>query len=363
MTAVADRTAHSMVRGPVVARSRPAGALALIVAAAALVVSMAVALGVGAVSVPVPEVLAVVARRLNLGDFGVTLVEDKLVWQLRMPRVLAAASVGAALAVCGAVLQSITRNDLADPYLLGISGGAAVGAVTVIVLGVSFVGLAGSAAVGAAAFVGALLSLLLVLGLATGKSGQLPPARTVLAGVAIGQICAAYTSFLVIVSGDRDAARRVLDWTLGSVAGVRWNPAIFLTLLAIVATLLVMTRSRQLDAFAFGEVSARSLGVDVTRLRWTLLVGTALVTAGLVAFAGAIGFVGLVVPHMVRILTGPGHRMLLPMSALCGAVLLVWADLIARSAVDGREIPIGVVTGVIGAPFFAWLLRRHRESA
>ncbi|HEY9564428.1 MAG TPA: iron chelate uptake ABC transporter family permease subunit, partial [Nocardioides sp.] len=244
-----------------------------------------------------------------------------------------------------------------------ISGGATVGAVSVIVLGISFAGVVGSAAVGGAAFIGALVALLLVLGLARGRSGALPPARTVLAGVAIGQICAAYTSFLVIVTGDRDAARRVLDWTLGSVAGVRWDGAVFLVVLAVLATLLAGTRSHQLDAFAFGEVSAKALGVDVTRLRWTLLVGTALVTAGLVAFAGAIGFVGLVVPHMVRILTGPGHAFLLPMSAFGGAILLVWADLIARSAFDGREIPVGVVTGVIGAPFFAFLLRRHRESS
>ncbi|WP_311252265.1 iron chelate uptake ABC transporter family permease subunit [Nocardioides sp. AE5] len=343
-------------------RSRPLGALALVVAAGLLVLSMAIALGVGSVPVPVPDVLAVVARRLGLGEFGVTVIDDRLIWQLRMPRVLGAAAVGAALAICGAVLQSITRNDLADPYLLGISGGAAVGAVTVIVLGVSFAGLAGSAAVGAAAFAGALAALVLVLALATGPGGSLPPARTVLAGVAVGQACAAYTSFLVLMTGDSHAARRVLTWTLGSVAGVRWDSAIILAVVAVAATLLALTAGRKLDAFAFGEVSATSLGINVTRLRWTLLCGTALVTACVVAFAGMIGFVGLVVPHMVRILTGPGHRLLLPMSALAGGLILVWADLLARSLVDGREIPLGVVTGVVGAPFFAFLLRRHREA-
>ncbi|WP_067431585.1 FecCD family ABC transporter permease [Nocardioides jensenii] len=331
----------------------------LSVAAVALVLSMAVALGIGSVSVPVLDVLAVVGRRLRLGDFGVPLVDDQIVWQLRMPRVLGAAAVGAALAVCGAVLQSLTRNDLADPYLLGISGGAGAGAVTVIVLGVTFAGFAGSAAVATAAFVGALGALGLVLGLAAGRGGALAPTRTVLAGVAIGQICAAYTSFLVIVTGDRDSARRVLDWTLGSVAGLRWGTTIPLTVLAVLATVLVLGVSRQLDAFAFGELSARSLGIEVTRLRWVLLVGTALVTAVLVAFVGAIGFVGLVIPHMVRLVTGPGHLFLLPMSALCGAILLVWSDTIARTAVAGQEIPLGVVTGVLGAPVFAFLLRRQ----
>ena len=334
-------------------------ALGLLVLAAA----MAVSLGIGAVSVPVPEVLEVVARRFRLGDFDVSLLDDQIVWQLRMPRVLGAAAVGAGLALCGAVLQSLTRNDLADPYLLGISGGAAVGAVTVIVLGVPFVGLAGSAAVAGAGFVGALAALLAVLVLAAGRSGALPPTRTILAGVAVGQVCAAYTSFLVIMSGDSQAARRVLAWTLGSVAGLRWESAVLLAVVVLLATLAIIGLADQLDAFAFGEASARSLGVDVTRLRWVLLTGTALVTACLVAYAGLIGFVGLVVPHMVRLVTGPGHRLLLPMCAVVGAVVLVLADTVARSVVEGQEVPIGVVTGVVGAPFFAWLLRRGRHHA
>lgn len=327
-----------------------------------LVATMTLALGIGSVSVPTDDVVAVVARRLRLGSGEVGFVDDQIVWELRLPRVLGAAAVGAALALCGAVLQSLTRNDLADPYLLGISGGAAVGAVTVIVLGVGIAGLVGSAAVAGAAFLGALAALGVVLALASSPGGDLPPARTVLAGVAVGQACAAYTSFLVIVHGDSDAARRVLDWTLGSVAGLRWEQAIFLAVLAVVVTLGLVLCADQLDAFAFGETAARSLGVDVNRLRWLLLAGTALVTACLVAFVGAIGFVGLVVPHMVRLLTGPGHRLLLPMAAVGGAIVLVVADTVARSVVDRQEIPIGVVTGVVGAPFFAWLLRRHRQE-
>ncbi|GAA4744526.1 iron chelate uptake ABC transporter family permease subunit [Nocardioides endophyticus] len=336
---------------------------AVLVAMLLLAASMAVALGIGPVSVSVGDVLAVVARRLNLGAYDVSPLDDQIVWQLRLPRVLGAAAVGAGLAVCGVVLQSLTRNDLADPYLLGISSGAAVGAVTVIVLGVSFAGLVGSAAVTAAGFVGALGSLVVVLALAAGRRGSLSPTRTVLAGVAVAQVCGAYTSLLVIMTGDSDAARRVLTWTLGSVAGLRWSSAVIVSVVAIVATAAFVAFADQLDAFAFGETSARSLGVDVNRVRWALMVGTALVTACLVAFVGAIGFVGLVVPHIVRILTGPGHRVLLPMSALVGAVLLVWADTIARTLVDGQEIPIGVVTAVVGAPFFAWLLRRTRERS
>lgn len=331
--------------------------------ALALPVSMALALGFGSVAVPVQTVVEVVLRRCHLGDFDVSLLDDQIVWQLRMPRVLGAAGVGAGLACCGAVLQSLTRNDLADPYLLGISSGAAVGAVTVIVLGASAVGLAGNVAITVAGFLGALGALVLVLVLAAGRGGSLPPARTVLAGVAVAQVCAAYTSLLVIMQGDGDAARRVLAWTLGSVAGLRWPSATLIAVAAVVAVVWFSAYATSLDAFAFGESSARSLGISVERVRWTLMVATALVTACLVAYAGAIGFVGLVVPHIVRMLTGPGHRMLLPVSALVGATLLVWADTVARSLVDQQEIPIGVVTAVVGAPFFAWLLRRGREEA
>jgi iron complex transport system permease protein len=338
--------------------------LVLVAAVLALPVSMAAALGIGPVPIPVHTVIEVVLRRCHLGAFpDVRLLDDQIVWQLRMPRVLGAAAVGAGLAGCGAVLQSLTRNDLADPYLLGISSGAAVGAVTVIVLGASAVGLAGNAAITVAGFVGALGSLVLVLVLAAGRGGSLAPSRTVLAGVAVAQVCGAYTSLLVITEGDEGAARRVLSWTLGSVAGLRWTSATIVAVAALAGTVLFTAFAHQLDAFAFGETSARSLGVSVERVRWTLMVGTALVTACLVAYAGAIGFVGLVVPHVVRMVTGPGHRVLLPVAALVGATLLVWADTLARSLVDQQEIPIGVVTAIVGAPFFVWLLRRHREPA
>lgn len=320
--------------------------------------SMAAALAIGGVHVPVGRAVDVVLRRMGLGDHGVTLLDDQLVWQLRLPRVLGAAAVGAALAGCGAVLQSLTRNDLADPYLLGIASGAQVGAVTVIVLGVSVMGVTGGAALTLAGFIGALASLIIVLAVAAGRGGTLNPTRVVLAGVVVAYVCSAYSSVVILTAGEGDAARRVLSWTLGSLAGVRWGSAVFLATLALVAVALFVLCADSLDAFAFGETSARSLGVSVNRVRWLLMTGTALVTAGAVAYAGAIGFVGLVVPHIGRIVVGPRHRLLLPLSALLGAILLVWADTLARSLVDGSEIPVGAVTALVGAPFFIWLLRR-----
>lgn len=329
----------------------------------ALIATMALALGIGSVHVSVPTVIEVVARRMGLEHLDVALIDDQIIWQLRMPRVLGAAATGAGLAVAGAVLQSLTRNDLADPYLLGISGGAAVGAVSVIVLGVSIAGFVGNTMITVGAFAGALLALVVVLMLATTRAGDLPPARTVLAGVAVGQIAGAYTSLIVMMVGQHDAARRVMSWTLGSLAGIRWTSAAFLMAVAVLAVIGIMAFASDLDAFAFGESAASSLGVSVNFVRWILLIATALLTASLVAFTGAIGFVGLVVPHLVRIVTGPLHRTLLPMSALTGAILMVWADTAARSLVSGQEIPIGVVTAVMGAPVFAYLLRRVGRRA
>ncbi|MEH3034393.1 MAG: iron chelate uptake ABC transporter family permease subunit [Aeromicrobium erythreum] len=342
---------------------RPAPTLVILGLTALLILSMMAALGIGAVWVPPGAVVEVVARRLGLGSFDVTLVDDQIVWQLRLPRVLGAAAAGAGLAIVGVVLQSLTRNELADPYLLGVSSGASVGAVSVIVLGVGVAGLTGSVALTVGAFVGAMLALVVVLLLATDRTRSLPPARTILAGVAVGQVCAAYTSFVVLTDGDGDSARRVLSWTLGSVAGVRWSSAVLLLVVTVVGLVVVTAYARPLDAFAFGESAAGSLGVDVNRTRWTLMIITALLTACLVAYTGAIGFVGLVVPHAARMLVGVRHHRLLPVSALIGAGLLVWADTAARSLLQGQEIPVGVVTAGVGAPAFAYLLARSRGRA
>lgn len=331
-----------------------------VIGVAVLVVSMAVAVGIGSVHEPIRVVLDVVAQHLGLHPAGVTRIDDEIVWQLQMPRVLGGAAVGAGLAICGVVLQCLTRNDLADPYLLGISHGGAVGAATIIVFGLSIAGLGTTLTVTLAAFAGAFAALIAVLALATDRNGHLPPARTILAGVAVGEVCAAYVSFIVIASGQSDAALGVLQWTLGSLAGLRWSSALIVLAGAVLGGLVTMGWARHLDAFAFGETSARALGVSVERMRWFLLAVTALITAVLVAYAGAIGFVGLVVPHIARMLTGPRHLVLLPMSALVGAVLMVWADVGARALLPGEEIPIGIVTALLGAPFFAYLLRRRR---
>ncbi|MEA5634890.1 MAG: iron chelate uptake ABC transporter family permease subunit [Cutibacterium granulosum] len=329
----------------------------------ALVASALVVLGVGAVHVPVHDVIRVVARRFRLiNGSDVTVLDDRIVWQLRAPRVIGAMAVGALLAMCGAVLQTLTGNELADPYLLGISSGASVGAVLVIVVGMSSA-LGQSILMAVASFAGAAGALIIVLALATGRSGELPTSRTILAGVAVGQLCAAGVSMMIMVFAESNAVRSVLSWTLGSFTGLRWGSTVTLSVVTVPAFIAGMAVCHTLDAFAFGDVSAMSLGIPVNAVRWSIMVGTALLTALCVAFVGPIGFVGLIVPHIVRFWSGPRHARLLPASALVGALLMLWSDTAARCLRPDTEIPVGVVTAVIGAPVLVILLRRQASRS
>ena len=329
----------------------------------ALVASALVVLGVGAVHVPVHDVIRVVARRFRLiNGSDVTVLDVRIVWQLRAPRVIGAMAVGALLAMCGAVLQTLTGNELADPYLLGISSGASVGAVLVIVVGMSSA-LGQSILMAVASFAGAVGALIIVLALATGRSGELPTSRTILAGVAVGQLCAAGVSMMIMVFAESNAVRSVLSWTLGSFTGLRWGSTVTLSVVTVPAFIAGMAVCHTLDAFAFGDVSAMSLGIPVNAVRWSIMVGTALLTALCVAFVGPIGFVGLIVPHIVRFWSGPRHARLLPASALVGALLMLWSDTAARCLRPDTEIPVGVVTAVIGAPVLVILLRRQASRS
>jgi len=322
--------------------------------AIALLVSVTVAVTIGPANIRFDEVWRSIASHVGFGVSPLTELRDGIVWQLRMPRVLTAAAVGAGLALSGAVMQAITRNPLADPYLLGLSSGAALGAVSVLLLGAAVL-------LPFAAFLGALLALALTLLLA-GSLGAITPSRTVLAGIAVSALASAITSFVIFWSVTGDSYREVLSWLLGSLSGARW-PAVAITMTAIIVIgIPVMLTGRLLDSFAFGDVQAASLGVNVSATRWGLLAASALVTGAMVSVSGAIGFVGLILPHAVRLIVGPSHRALLPLSALLGAVFLVWADTLARTVFDPREIPVGIVTAMIGAPLFAVLLTRRKSS-
>ncbi|GAB3721573.1 iron chelate uptake ABC transporter family permease subunit [Nocardiopsis oceani] len=329
-----------------------------------LAVSIGVSATIGQSDLSVREVWTVATDRLGLawlridmlglyGVDGVTDLRANLVWEMRLPRVLAAALVGGGLAIVGAVMQTLTRNPMADPYLLGISSGASLGAVAVIVAGLSI----GSLGVAGGAFVGALGAFMLVLALGQ-RSGRLTPTRMILAGVAVGAFASAVTSFLIIWVADPHATQEAQFWLSGSLAAARL-PTVYTMALAVLIGLLVFgVAARQLNAFAFGEDTATSLGINVQRTRWVLLVVCALVTGVLVAGSGTIGFVGLLIPHAVRALVGPDHRLVLPLSALVGATFLIWVDVVARVAFDPRELPVGIMTAMLGVPVFLWILRR-----
>lgn len=335
----------------------------MLVAILCALVALSIAAGVviGSVGLSLSEVFGAIGARLGLAT-GVDAGTQYIVVDLRMPRVVTAAAAGAGLAVSGAVLQSLTGNVLADPYLLGMSSGASVGAVLVIVTGVGAGIGAGLGPVAVAAFIGALGALALVFAIATTRTGALLPNRLILAGVAVAQGGAAISAAMVYFT-EPHAAAAVLRWTLGSVAGARLPSTILVTVTVIVSLAVVWSYARTLDAFAFGDRAAASLGVPVTTTRWTLYLTVSLCTAVIVASTGIIGFVGLVVPHVARLLIGPLHRYLLPITALLGALLLIWTDVLARSVLNQQELPLGLVTALIGVPAFVWILRRHGASA
>ncbi|GGS46731.1 iron chelate uptake ABC transporter family permease subunit [Streptomyces griseoviridis] len=324
---------------------------------AALAVSVAVAVTIGPADISTADVWSSVAAHLGLGESGLALLRDGIVWDLRMPRTLLAAVCGAGLALCGAVMQSLLRNPLADPFVLGVSSGASTGAVAVIVLGVG----GGAVSLSAGAFLGALLSFGLVLLLSHTLGGSVD--RVVLSGVAAMQLFSALTSLTVLTSADAETTRGVMFWLLGSLTGADWADVLLCAGILVAVLVVCLAHSATLDAFTFGEEAAASLGVRVARARLVLLCATALLTAALVSCAGAIGFVGLVLPHATRALTGAAHARLLPVTVLTGAVFLVWVDTLARTVLDPQEIPVGVVTSLIGVPAFVVVLYRGRRPA
>ena len=328
----------------------------LLAGSALLVLSIGVAVTIGPANVSVPDVYRVILTHMGIGSSGVGRIQDGIVWELRLPRTLLAAVCGAGLALCGAIMQSLLRNPLADPFVLGISSGASTGAVLVAVLGVG----GGALSLSTGAFAGALLSFVLVMLLAAGAGGGND--RVVLAGVAGTQLFSALTSFIVISSADAEQTRGVLFWLLGSLSGADWTDVVLCGSVALLGMVVCLFNTSALDAFTFGHDAAASLGVPVKWVRILLLVITALITASLVSAAGAIGFVGLVLPHAARFLVGARHRRLLPTTVVIGAIFMVWVDTIARTLFAPQERPVGVVTALIGVPAFALILFRLRRS-
>ncbi|WP_280481935.1 FecCD family ABC transporter permease [Nocardia cyriacigeorgica] len=329
-------------------------------AIAALIVLALASAAIGQVPTSIAEVTGSVLHRIGLdwGPMPAHPAGEVTLWEVRFPRVMLAILVGAALATAGALLQGVFANPLAEPGVIGVSAGAAVGAGTVIVVGGAFVA---AWSVAAAAFVAGLATTALVYLLAR-SNGRTEVVTLVLTGVAINAFASGLIAFLLFVASP--AARdQIVFWQLGSLNGATWSAVWVVAALTVVGVGAAIVVASKLDLLSLGESAARHLGVDVERLRRNVIVMVAILTTAGVAFSGIILFVGLIVPHLVRMLVGPGHRVLIPLSAVLGAVVLLAADVAARSLVDNADLPLGMLTSLIGGPFFFWLLRRTRARS
>lgn len=316
-----------------------------------------VAVGIGSAFIPPTTVAEILGHRVTgLGDpANWTLTQDDIVWNLRLPRVLLAILVGAALSVVGVVAQAMMRNPLADPYVLGISSGAALGAVAWLVLGSAVFG---GASVGVAAVLGAAVALVAVAGFVR-FTGTFSSSRLVLAGIVIGAGFTGLTNFLIFQARDVGTTNTALFWILGSLSGARWGQLLAPTVVLVTGVVAVLLLSRQLNALLFGDATAAALGIDPNRVRLLLYVVSAALTGVAVAVSGVIAFVGLIVPHAARLVVGSDHRRLTPVAALLGGTFMVAVDLLSRTVMPPEELPVGVVTAVLGAPAFLMVMARR----
>ncbi|MEN1836159.1 iron ABC transporter permease [Pseudomonas lijiangensis] len=319
-----------------------------------LALSCLISLGFGPARVPLAKVLGIVLQQV-----GFDAVVDwskgqaQIIWLIRAPRVLLGALVGAGLALVGTALQAVTRNPLADPHLLGVSSGAALGAVVAVLYLGEFIGVF---SLPLAAFVGALGSMLLVLAVAS-RQGRLESERLLLAGVAVSFVLMALVN-LLLYTGDQHAANSVMFWMLGGLGLARWELLWLPGACVLGGFIVLLSLARALNALMSGEQTAVSLGFNTRHARWQVFVSTSLLTGVLVSLSGAIGFVGLMLPHMARRLVGAEHRRLLPVSALLGALFMIWVDVAARTLIAPQDLPIGIATAAIGGVFFIVLIRR-----
>ena len=330
-------------------------ALLLIALGALLLVSCVVSLGFGPARVPVDVVWQILLNKLfGIGDMNWSAGQEHIVWLIRVPRMLLGALVGAGLALIGAVLQAVTRNPLADPHLLGVTSGATLGAVIVVLHVGEIVGLL---TLPIAAFIGALLSMGLVLAIAS-RHGRLDSDRLLLCGVAVSFVMMAVANTLLFL-GDHRASSAVLFWMLGGLGLARWELLAIPSASVLLGLVLLLGMARPLNALMAGEQTAVTLGLNARNVRLRVFLIASLMTGVLVAISGSIGFVGLMIPHIARRLVGAEHRRLLPVSALLGSVFLVWVDVAARTLIAPEDLPIGVATAAIGGLFFIGLMRKR----
>jgi iron complex transport system permease protein len=339
---------------------------AILVFLAAFILSILGAVTIGAVKVSLSDVYRIVLYQLTHIRIG----EEKflssgtmyeIVWNLRMPRVLMGALIGVLLSTCGVVMQATVQNPLADPYILGISSGASLGATFSIMIGASAIFTGVLATMGTAfwAFFGALGAMALVMLLAHMGGGRLTSAKLVLAGCVVGSLCSAFTNMMVYVGKDAENMKTVTYWLLGSMVSARWPKLLLPGIVTAAGLLFFLTQLRTLNTLLLGDEAAITLGVDLSKRRRIYMIVTSLLSAIAVCTCGIVGFVGLMIPHIVRGFAGSDHRFLLPLAALSGGIFLIWADVVARILIANTEIPLGVITSAIGAPIFVYMMVRR----
>ncbi|MFE7208814.1 FecCD family ABC transporter permease [Streptomyces sp. NPDC057611] len=358
MTALGDKPVRPLPAAPAPAGRKRRGTSWFLTGALVLglLVLVPVAAGTGAYPVPTGEVLSSVLHRIGLGGSGLDRVAESVLWNVRFPRIVLALLVGASLGCAGALMQGVFGNPLAEPGVIGVSSGAAVGAVAAIALGLDFLG---TWTVPVAAFAAGLGTVLLVYAMAR-SGGRTEVVTLILTGIAVNAFAGALIG-LFLFFADSAAVNQITFWQLGSLSQATWPKVMAVLPCAVLGLGIAPLYARRLDLLSLGEGPARHLGVDVERLRIVLVLVIALLTAAAVSVSGIIGFAGLVVPHLLRMAAGPGHRFLVPGSALLGALVLLAADLAARTVAAPAELPLGVLTALVGSPFFFWLLRRTRR--
>ncbi len=329
-----------------------------------LLFSVVAAVSIGSVKISMFDIYRIILYRIShiaVGDpeilQGGTTME--IVWNLRLPRVVMGAIIGILLSASGVVMQATVQNPLADPYILGISSGASLGATFAIMIGASavFSGILASTGIAFWAFLGALGATALVYMLAN-LGGRMTSAKLVLAGSVIGSLCSAFTNMMIYIGNDANEMKSVTYWLLGSMVSARWNTLLLPGVCMLAGCVFFLTQIRNLNTMLLGDEAAVTLGVNLNLYRRIYMVVSALMTAVAVCTCGIVGFVGLMIPHIVRSFTGPDHRRLLPCAMCCGGIFLIWADVIARILITNTEIPIGVITSAVGAPIFVYMMVR-----
>ncbi|MGM7634249.1 FecCD family ABC transporter permease [Bacillus sp. Hm123] len=326
----------------------------------ALIISVVVSVSIGQVSIPYNQSFWILVEHIT-GLHTSYVTEDAdgmfldVIWQIRFPRVLLAMVTGAGLALCGTIMQASVQNPLADPFILGISSGASLGATFSIMLGFGVGGILGELGVATWAFIGALCAAVLVLGLAS-IGGKTSSVKLILAGTVINALCSAFSNFIIYFAKNAEGIRSISFWTMGSLSSAEWETLPFITAVVLLAGVFFLFQFRILNTMLMGEETAVTLGINLNYYRRLYMIIASIVTGVLVSTCGIIGFVGLIVPHIVRSVVGSNHKRLVPVALLFGSLFMIWADVFARTIIHNGELPLGIVTSLLGAPVFMYML-------